>query len=99
MAYLGKHGSRLGGNTGQYLLRWLGWDTFILSPDMVLALRDAGLEIAGTPTSMRDLARIQMQLNQWHDNTGLPYAHLSRILAMSIGENRSPETLREHVGE
>jgi hypothetical protein len=40
-----------------------------------------------------------MQLNQWHDNTGLPYAHLSRILAMSIGENRSPETLREHVGE
>ena len=26
MAYLGKHGSRLGGNTGQYLLRWLGWD-------------------------------------------------------------------------
>jgi len=26
-AYLGKHGSRLGGNTGQYLLRWLGWDT------------------------------------------------------------------------
>ncbi|WP_457937200.1 DNA-3-methyladenine glycosylase I [Mesorhizobium sp. 10J20-29] len=99
MAYLGKHGSRLGGNTGQYLLRWLGWDTFILSPDMVLALRDAGLEIAGTPTSKRDLARIQMQLNQWHDNTGLPYAHLSRILAMSIGENRSPETLREHVGE
>ncbi|MBU0582543.1 MAG: DNA-3-methyladenine glycosylase I [Alphaproteobacteria bacterium] len=99
MAYLGKHGSRLGGNTGQYLLRWLGWDTFILSPDMVLALRDAGLEIAGTPTSKRDLARVQMQLNQWHDNTGLPYAHLSRILAMSIGENRSPETLREHLGE
>jgi 3-methyladenine DNA glycosylase Tag len=99
MAYLGKHGSRLGGNTGQYLLRWLGWDTFILSPDMVLALRDAGHEIAGTPTSKRDLARVQMQLNQWHDNTGLPYAHLSRILAMSIGENRSPETLREHVGE
>jgi 3-methyladenine DNA glycosylase Tag len=99
MAYLGKHGSRLGGNTGQYLLRWLGWDTFILSPDMVLALRDAGLEIAGEPTSKRDLARVQMQLNQWHDNTGLPYAHLSRILAMSIGENRSPETLREHVGE
>ena len=99
MAYLGKHGSRLGGNTGQYLLRWLGWDTFILSPDVVLALRDAGLEIAEAPTSRRDLARIQMQLNQWHDNTGLPYAHLSRILAMSIGENRSPETLREYAGE
>ena len=31
MAYLGKHGSRLGGNTGQYFLRWLGWDAFVLS--------------------------------------------------------------------
>ena len=49
MAYLGKHGSRLGGNTGQYLLRWLGWDCFILSNDMVLALRDAGLDIGEKP--------------------------------------------------
>ena len=63
MAYLGKHGSRLGGNTGQYLLRWLGWDAFILSNDMVLALRDAGLEIAEKPGSKKDLAKIQEQLN------------------------------------
>ena len=34
MAYLGKHGSRLGGNTGQYFLRWVGWDAFILSHDI-----------------------------------------------------------------
>lgn len=33
MAYLGKHGSRLGGNTGQYFLRWLGWDAFVISAD------------------------------------------------------------------
>ena len=99
MAYLGKHGSRLGGNTGQYLLRWLGWDGFILSPDMIAALRDAGLELGATPTSKRDLARIQMQLNAWHEETRLPYTHISRILALSIGENRSVGALREYRGE
>jgi 3-methyladenine DNA glycosylase Tag len=99
MAFLAKHGSRLGGNTGQYFLRWVGWDTFIISQDMAAALRDAGLDIAETPTSKRDLARVQMQMNAWARQTGLPYAHISRILAMSIGENRSPEAIREYTGE
>jgi 3-methyladenine DNA glycosylase Tag len=99
MAFLAKHGSRLGGNTGQYFLRWLGWDTFIISQDMAAALRDAGLDIAESPTSKRDLARIQMQMNAWARKTGLPYAHISRILAMSIGENNSPEAIREYTGE
>ncbi len=40
LAYLGKHGSRLGGNTGQYFLRWIGWDAYIMSADMLGALRD-----------------------------------------------------------
>ena len=99
MAYLGKHGSRLGGNTGQYLLRWLGWDCFILSNDMVLALRDAGLDIGEKPASKKDLAVIQDQINRWAKKTGLPRAHISRILAMSIGENRTPEALRQYMGE
>lgn len=97
--YLARHGSRLGGNTGQYFLRWIGWDTFIISADMGTALRDAGVEIAENPSSKRDLARIQWQLNQWREETGLPYAHISRILAMSIGENRPPEALRQYMGE
>ncbi|RFC67291.1 MULTISPECIES: DNA-3-methyladenine glycosylase I [Mesorhizobium] len=99
MAYLGKRGTRLGGATGQYFLRWIGWDGFIISPDFSAALRDAGLEIAEAPTSKRDLARIQMQLNEWHQQTGLPYRHLSRILSMSIGENRPPEQLLAYIGE
>ena len=99
MAYLGKHGSRLGGNTGQYLLRWLGWDCFILSNDMVLALRDAGLDIGEKPGSKKDLAAIQGQINRWAAKTGLPRAHISRILAMSIGENHAPEALRQYMGE
>jgi 3-methyladenine DNA glycosylase Tag len=99
MAYLGKHGSRLGGNTGQYLLRWLGWDCFILSNDMVLALRDAGLEIGDRPGSKKDLAVIQDQVNRWAAKTRLPRAHISRILAMSIGENHSADELRTYMGE
>jgi len=99
MAYLGKHGSRLGGNTGQYLLRWLGWDGFILSADLVLALCDAGLDIAETPTSQKDLKTIQAQMNAWAKESGLPRSHISCILSMSIGENRSAEELRSYMGE
>jgi 3-methyladenine DNA glycosylase Tag len=99
MAYLGKHGSRLGGNTGQYFLRWLGWDAFVISGDMAAALRDAGLDIAESPTSKKDLDKIQKQINQWATETGLPRRHISRILAMSIGDNHSPEALREYMGD
>jgi 3-methyladenine DNA glycosylase Tag len=38
---LAKRGSRLGGNTGQMLLRFLGWDGFVTSRDVVACLRDA----------------------------------------------------------
>ena len=99
MAWLAKQGSRLGGNTGQYLLRWLGWDTFILSNDMVLALRDAGLEIGENPSSKKDLAVIQAQINSWAQESGLPRAHISRILALSIGANRSADELKAYMGE
>lgn len=98
MAYLGKHGSRLGGNTGQHFLRWVGWDAYIISKDMIAALRDAGLDIAESPTAKKDLAAIQKQMNAWAAETGLPYTHLSRILAMSIGENYDPGALRQRMG-
>jgi 3-methyladenine DNA glycosylase Tag len=99
MAWLGKNGSRLGGNTGQYLLRWLGWDTYILSADMSAALRDAGLDIAEQPTSKKDLEKVQAQINLWAAESGLPRAHISRILAMSIGVNRTPEEIRQYTEE
>lgn len=97
-AYLARHGSRLGGNTGQYFLRWIGWDGFIMSRDLVAALRDSGLDISENPASKRDLARVQERMNAWAEETGLPYRHLSRILSMSIGENNPPEVLREYMG-
>jgi len=96
---LAKRGSRLGGNTGRYFLRFIGYDGFMLTRDICAALRDAGLEIAEAPTSKRDLAKIQEQFNRWAGETGLPYTHLSRICAMSIGENYAPETLAAYMGE
>ena len=68
---LSKRGSRLGGNTGQMMLRFLGWDGFVTSRDVVLCLRDAGLDIAETVTSKRDLAKVQAQFNAWAEETGL----------------------------
>jgi 3-methyladenine DNA glycosylase Tag len=85
---LTKRGSRLGGNTGQMLLRFVGWDGFVTSKDVVACLRDAGLDIAEEVKSKGDLAKVQAQFNAWATETGLPYTHLSRICALSIGENR-----------
>jgi 3-methyladenine DNA glycosylase Tag len=87
---LAKRGSRLGGNTGQMFLRFVGWDGFVTSQDVVACLRDAGLDIAEEVMSKGDLAKVQAQFNAWAEETGLPYVHLSRICAMSIGENHTP---------
>src|SRR5215475_485202 len=87
---LNKHGSRLGGNTGQMFLRFVGWDGFVTSKDVVACLRDAGVDIAEEVKSKGDLAKVQAQFNAWAEETGLPYVHLSRICAMSIGENQTP---------
>jgi 3-methyladenine DNA glycosylase Tag len=84
---LAKRGSRLGGASGQMLLRFLGYDAFVATKDVAACLRDAGLDIAEAPTSKRDLTKIQEQFNAWAKETGLPYRHLSLICAMSNGEN------------
>jgi 3-methyladenine DNA glycosylase Tag len=87
---LAKRGSRLGGNSGQMFLRFIGWDGFVTSQDVVACLRDAGLDIAAEVKSKGDLAKGQAQFNAWAVETGMPYVHLSRICAMSIGENHAP---------
>ncbi len=86
---LAKRGNRLGGNTGQMFLRFVGYDGFVTSLDVVACLRDAGLDIGPEAKSKSDLAKVQTQFNAWAEETGLPYVQLSRICALSIGENRS----------
>ncbi|WP_116364117.1 DNA-3-methyladenine glycosylase I [Parahaliea mediterranea] len=77
-------GDRLGGMTGQRVLRNMGRDTFVLTGDVLRCLRGAGLEVAANPTSQRDLARIQATFNEWQQQSGLPLAHISRICACSM---------------
>ena len=69
---LAKRGSRLGGNTGQMLLRFLGYDAFVATKDVAACLRGAGLDIAEAPTSKRDLAKIQDQFNAWAKKPACP---------------------------
>ena len=97
LAYLKKHGSRLGGNTGQWFLREIGKDSFILTPDVVLAIQDAGVDIADNPTSKRDLQKVQDTMNAWHEETGLHYSHLSCIAAFSVGTNYENQYIKEQI--
>ena len=83
-ALMKKRGSRLGGMTGQRVLRNMGKDTFILTGDVVRCLQHSGLDIGDNPSSKRQLGLIQNTFNVWHEESGLPYSHISRICALSL---------------
>lgn len=83
-AYLKKHGARLGGMTGQRVLRNMGKDTFIVTADVVRLLQRNGLDIRDNPTSAREMRLIQGAFDRWHEESGLPYSHISRLGAMSL---------------
>jgi 3-methyladenine DNA glycosylase Tag len=80
-----KRGNRLGGNTGQYALRFLGKDCFIMGRDVVTALELADV-VDGPTTSKAAQAKIQAAFNEWHEQSGESYTRMSRILAMSVGD-------------
>jgi 3-methyladenine DNA glycosylase Tag len=83
LLWLKRNGARLGGNTAQYFLRRVGWDGFILSRDVVAALHREEL-LDASPTSKKGLMQAQQAFNQWHEESGLPYSHLSKILSFTI---------------
>ena len=92
---LAKRGSRLGGNTGQMLLRFIGWDGFVISHDVAACLRDAGVDIAETVTSKRDLAKVQQQFNAWAKDIETPRsrAALAHLRDVDRGELRDGEVV------
>lgn len=96
---LDKRGSRLGGFSGQYLLRFLGRDSYILTNDLILCLRDIGVPLSAKGTSKKDMKLAQAQINEWAKETGLPLTHISRICAMSIGENHDAVRLKQNMQE
>jgi len=80
---LKKRGSRLGGTSGQYFLRVMGVDGFILTRDVVRALIREGV-VEKEPTSQRDLAKVQAAFDHWRTESGRPMTQISRALAGSI---------------
>lgn len=84
MDYLKKYGSRLGGNSAMYFLRFNGWDAFILSTDVTKALIREGV-IDRAPTSKAAMRAVQEAFNAWTGETGRPQREISRILALSVG--------------
>lgn len=85
-AYLKKHGSRLGGNTGPYGLRALGKDTFLLTNDVVGYFTQRNI-ISGSAQSKRSLNAIQNSFNDLQQQSGRSFAELSMIISKSVGDN------------
>ncbi|MFQ5567206.1 MAG: DNA-3-methyladenine glycosylase I, partial [Paracoccaceae bacterium] len=71
LALLKKRASRLGGTSGQYFLRSMGVDGFVLGRDVVRALIREGV-IDKAPTAQRDLARVQAAFDRWRGESGRP---------------------------
>lgn len=84
LAHLKSDGTRLGGNTGQYFLRFMGVDGYILSRDVVARLIAEGV-IDKTPTSKGAMKAVQAAFSQWHQTSGRSLKEISRILATSTG--------------
>ncbi|MBR9827269.1 MAG: DNA-3-methyladenine glycosylase I [Oceanospirillales bacterium] len=81
---LKKRGKQLGGNSGAYFLRMLGKDTFMLTDDVVVALKAQGI-IDKKPTAQRDLKQVKAAFNEWRQQSGKPLCQISRVLACSVG--------------
>jgi 3-methyladenine DNA glycosylase Tag len=77
-------GSRLGGTTGQYFLRSMGVDGWILSRDVAARLVAEGV-VDKVTYSAKSLNTIQSAFSTWQAETGYSLKQISRILATSTG--------------
>ena len=77
-------GSRLGGMSGVWMLRHMGKDTYMLTGDVVAALKRAGVIESDSVTSKKARAAVQEAFDAWREETGRPLCQLSRILACSV---------------
>ncbi|WP_300303225.1 DNA-3-methyladenine glycosylase I [Ferrovibrio sp.] len=80
---LTNRGSRLGGVTGQRMLRRLGRSSFILSPDVIARLIAEGV-VAKAPSGRRHMQAVQDAFNEWIRQSGRSLTEISRVLAMSV---------------
>jgi 3-methyladenine DNA glycosylase Tag len=80
---LKRRGDRLGGQTGRFFLRFVGWDTPIFSPDVVKALIAQGV-VEKAPTSKKALLAVQEAFLGWQEESGRDLCQISRILSATI---------------
>ncbi|MBV2163539.1 MAG: DNA-3-methyladenine glycosylase I [Comamonas sp.] len=80
---LARRGARLGGRSAAGFLRLAGKDSFLLTSHVVERLVLAGV-VERTPTSQRDLQRVQAAFNALQERSGRPLCQLSALLALSI---------------
>jgi len=77
---LAKQGAHLGGNSAPYFLRMVGKDTFMLSNDVVAALKAQKI-VDKKPTSKTDLKAVQEAFNGWQQQSQRPLCQISRLLS------------------
>ena len=80
---LKKRGSHLGGNAGQYAMRFMGRDSFIMSRDVVARLVAEGV-VDKPPTSKTAMKAVQAAFNSWMEQSDRSLTEISRVLAMSV---------------
>ncbi len=80
---LAKRGNQLGGMSAPRFLRMAGKDTFVLSDDVVAALKAQEI-VDKAPTSQKDLAQVQAAFNTWQEQSGRPLCHLSMMLSYTV---------------
>jgi 3-methyladenine DNA glycosylase Tag len=81
---LRRRGSRLGGFSGQMVLRHLGKDTFMLTDSVLKGLRGQGVVDSGSATSLAAQRKVQDAFNAWREESGRALCELSAILAKSV---------------
>ncbi|WP_299489816.1 DNA-3-methyladenine glycosylase I [uncultured Shewanella sp.] len=86
-ALLKSKGARLGGNTGPYFLRSIGKPTFALTNDIQGYFKSHKLIDYGF-SSKSGLNQVQNVFNVWQQESGRNLTDLSRILALSVGDNK-----------
>ena len=76
-------GARLGGNTAQVALRFIGRDGFMLSKDVTARLIAEGV-IDKPATSKTAMRAVQAAFNTWVDQSGRTLTEISKVLALSV---------------
>ena len=74
---------QLGGNSAPYFLRMVGKDTFLLTNDVLSALKQWDV-YEGPGQSMKDREYLQSCFNYWVKESHRPLCQVSQIMALSV---------------